>query len=698
MLGGTVRFSQRHRLATILAWLAALVAAVVLLPGLGSVTESEQAAFLPDSADSVAAAEVEGAAFPDDDVSTAVLVVSLESGAPVADSPGVVQGLVDALEDAGIEHLVAVGSDEAAVSEDGTVRFVDLSLADVGADESDRTVDRVREVVADATPEGVVAELTGNAALNHDGREAAAESELVISVATVVVILVLMLLAFRGILAALVPVLVVPVVYELAARVTAALASEWGWPVDENLPLILTVVLFGVGTDYVLFILFRFREGLREGIEPRAALERATVRTAPVLGSAALTVTIAFAALGLATLGFYRTLGPGLIVSVLLMFLAATTLVPAVLSLLGRGVFWPSRPWRRQPRRRLVGALASGVVAHAGGVATVVVVLMLGGGAAAVAFQPDFSTTSALDPSTESSRALDTLGDSLPAGTLNPTRVVITSDSGVDEALVEEFATGLAGRDLPGEAVPGPVAESGDAGQVVFAFDDDPLRNASLDAFEDRLRPAAESVAADLGVDVVLTGDTATSVDLRTANNRDLLVIGGVAAAAIMLGLVLALRGLVAGVTLVLAIVLGVVAALGAGVVLFQQLLGEPGLAFNVPIVLYVFVLAIGTDYTILVVLRIREERARGGDRVEAVRAAMVQAVPSVVAAGLILAGTFAALVLSGVPATVQLGATVAIGIVLAAGPVASVLMPAVAVLLGDRLWWPARVGPRRGR
>ncbi|MDN5715622.1 MAG: MMPL family transporter [Janibacter sp.] len=698
MLGGTVRFSQRHRLATILTWLAAVVAAVVLLPGLGSVTESEQAAFLPDSADSVVAAEVEDAAFPDDDVSTAVLVVSLESGAPIADSPDVVQGLVMALEDADIEHLVAVGSHEAAISEDGTVQFVNLSLVDVDAEESDRTVERVREVVAEATPEGVIAELTGNAALNHDRREAAAESELVISIATVVVILVLMLLAFRGLLAALLPVLVVPVVYELAARSTAGLASHWGLPAEENLSLILTVVLFGVGTDYVLFILFRFREGLREGLEPREALERGTVRSAPVLGSAALTVTIAFASLGLATLGFYRTLGPGLIVSVLIMFLASITLVPAVLSLLGRGVFWPSRPWRRQPRSRLVGALASGVVKHAGLAATVVVALLLGGAAAATAFQPNFSTTSALDPSTESSRALDTLSDSLPAGTLNPTRVVITSEAGIDEAVVEQFASELAGRDLPGEVAPGPVAESGDAGKVVFAFDEDPLSNESLDAFEDQVRPAAESVAADLGVDVVLTGATATSVDLRTANNRDLMLIGGVASLAIMLGLVLALRGLVAGVTLVAAIVLVVVAALGASVVIFQKLLGDPGLAFNVPIVLYVFVLAIGTDYTILVMLRIREERARGGDRVEAVRAAIIQAVPSVVAAGLILAGTFAALMLSGVPSTVQLGAAVSIGIILAAGPVASVLIPAVAVLLGDRLWWPSRAGAQRDR
>ncbi len=698
VLGGVVRFSQHHRLLVILTWVAALAAAVLLLPGLGSVTESEQAAFLPDTADSVAASKVEDAAFPDDTTSTAVLVVSLEDGGRVVDSPEVVSGLVSALEEAEIEHVEGVGSDEAAVSDDGTVQFIDLAVAEVDAAEADATVDRVREVVADAAPEGVVAELTGNVALNHDGREAAEEAELVISVATVVVILALMLLAFRGLLAALVPVLVVPVVYELAARTTAGLASAWNWPVDQNLPLILTVVLFGVGTDYVLFILFRFREALREGVETRAALERATVRTAPVLGSAALAVTIAFAALGLATLGFYRTLGPGLIVSVLIMFLAAITLVPAVLSLLGRAVFWPSRPWRRQPRGRLLRALAAVVVQRAGLVAAAVVAILLGGGAAALAFQPDFSTTSALDPSTESSRALETLSTSLPAGTLNPTRIVLTSDGadGVDEADVGRFAEALADRDLPGEAVPGPVSENGEAGQVVFAFEDDPLRNASLDAFEDQLRPATESVADEVGVEVVLAGDTATSVDLRDANNRDLLLVGPVAAGAIMVGLMLALRGVVAGVVLVGAIVLGVLAALGASVGIFQDLLGDPGVAFNVPIVLYVFVLAIGTDYTILVMLRIREERATGRDRADAVRAAMVHSVPSVLAAGLILAGTFAALILSGVPSTVQLGAAVAIGIALAAGPVASLLMPALAVLLGDRLWWPSRVGRPR--
>jgi len=214
----------------------------------------------------------------------------------------------------------------------------------------------------------------------------------------------------------------------------------------------------------------------------------------------------------------------------------------------------------------------------------------------------------------------------------------------------------------------------------------DPSSAEALDTTEP-LRDAARA-AAPPGTTVLVGGTTSATFDLRHATNRDLVVILPVAGVLIALILALLLRSLIAPIYLMLAVMLGYAASLGATVLIFQGIGDEPGVLFLLPILVYLFVVAIGTDYNILMIARLREEAREGNDPRAAADLA-VEHGPSVVSAGVILAGTFASLLLAGVAFLTQMGVGVTVGIVLAAFVISVFLVPAVTALIGRRAWWP---------
>jgi putative drug exporter of the RND superfamily len=213
---------------------------------------------------------------------------------------------------------------------------------------------------------------------------------------------------------------------------------------------------------------------------------------------------------------------------------------------------------------------------------------------------------------------------------------------------------------------------------------------------EGPVREAARA-AAPPDTEVLVGGVTSALADLREANNRDLSVVFPVAGLLVALVLAFLLRSVVAPVYLMLAVVLGFLASLGATVLGYQVPTGAPGLAFAIPIVTYLFVTAIGTDYNILMISRLREEVVDGADPRRAAAMAVEHTGPSVAAAGLILAGAFASLLLAGVGQLTQIGFAVSIGIVLAAFVMALLLVPALSALLGTRVWWPGHTVPPDG-
>ena len=417
----------------------------------------------------------------------------------------------------------------------------------------------------------------------------------------------------------------------------------------------------------------------------------AVARVGEAVASSALVVVAAFGALVFSSLESNATLGPSLAIAVLVMLAAALTLVPAVIALLGPRVFWPSKAWQREPTDGRVAAFARALVrrplAFAGGSLALLVAVAI----AAASLTPDYDQLGAVPDTKEAKHAYNDLAGSFPAGAVDPVQVFVTDDERLGRGDLQELHTQL--RNVAGvDAVTPPeISSDGRTARLQTLLSVSPNSPDGLDIVEDRVRAVtSESGAGDR---VVVGGGSAANVELRSATADDRPVVYPIAAALIALILMALLRSAVAPLFLLASVGLGFAATLGATVLCFQEIGGEAGITFKLPILVYLFVVAIGTDYNILIMARVRDEVASGLPTHEAVYEALRHTGPTVAAAGVILAGTFASLMISGVSSFIQIGFAVSSGIVMSAFMLGMTLVPALSARLGDRLWWPSRPG-----
>ncbi|MGH3261401.1 MAG: MMPL family transporter, partial [Trebonia sp.] len=292
--------------------------------------------------------------------------------------------------------------------------------------------------------------VTGQAAQSLDSEQSSNNADQVVLLATLVLILVLLLIIFRSPIIALLPLIVIALVSQVATGLIASVSKALHLNTDNSISTILIVVLFGIGTDYILFLMFRYRERLRRGEDRKQAMVSAVTRVGEVISSAAGVVICAFLALLLSTVSVLRSMGPALAIAVGVTLIAGLTLVPAVVSLLGTKVFWPSKSWKREPstaRFAAVGRALGRRPALFAGVSGLVLVALAAG---AFGFKPTFDLSSAGIPATaESQTALVTLERGLPAGATDPTEVLLHSMSGrLTGSELSGYRTALAA--LPG--------------------------------------------------------------------------------------------------------------------------------------------------------------------------------------------------------------------------------------------------------
>ncbi len=681
----------------IAGWIVATIAIVAFAPTLADVTNSDQAEFLPSDYESVQAGELAQKAFGQADVASATIVVKREDNAPLTDEDkSAIGALAERLQGQNIDLVTQVVTGPQALSPNGQVQLVNAGLEGNPNDPAMLTaIEKIRETTKSAMGDaGLEYAVTGDIAMYADNADAFDTALIIVGAATILLIIGLLLLIYRSPVAALLPIVTVGLVSAIAPGLVAWLAQAFDFQVDQSVQIIMTIVLYGVGTDYIVFLLFRYRERLRAGDDPKTALVTAVARVGEVIASAAAAIIIAFMALLLAVFGAFTSFGPGLSIAVALMAIAAVTLIPAVVSLVGTKVFWPSKSWKQTPkgttfqrlgrftaRRPVVVAVASG------GVMVALALGMLG-------FNTNYDQNAQLPSGTESSRGLEYMESGFPAGALSPTSVFLEAGNGqIDQGSLEAYAKRL--DDVPGVGgvMPGPtgaatVSEDGTIAKIDLLLDDSPYSNASLDLVEGELRDVAKSEAPE-GTTAVVGGLTSAFADIRAANTRDLWVIFPVAGLFIAIVLGLLLRSVVAPIYLMLAVVLGFFSTMGATVIAFQGIGGEPGVSFMLPMLVYLFVVAIGTDYNILMIARLKEEAKLGNDPKLAADLAIEHGGPSVAAAGVILAGTFASMILAGVSFLVEMGFAVSIGILIASFIMSIFLVPSLTALLGRKAWWP---------
>jgi putative drug exporter of the RND superfamily len=685
----------RHPWKVIALWVIAAVAVIMTSPGLP--TTSNESSFLPKNYESIRAMDLQDKAFPQTGSVTgaaAIIVFSRADGGKLtaADSARVTE-ITKALNARHIHGIVSVTAGPASPNHLVQSAMVAMPNSVVNGSGS-ASDDAVKALRADIKPlmagthldEGV----TGQAAQSLDSSQSSNKADQIVLLATLALILILLLIIFRSPIIALLPLVVIAVVSQVATGLIADVSKALNLHTDSSISTILIVVLFGIGTDYILFLMFRYRERLRRGEDRKQAMVSAVTRVGEVISSAAGVVIFAFLALVLSTVSVLRSMGPALAIAVGVTLVAGLTLVPAIVSLLGTKVFWPSRSWKREPRTARFGAIGNALgrrpALFAGVSGLVLVALAIG----AFGFKPTFDLSSAGIPaSAESQRALVTLEKGLPPGATDPTDVFLHSNSG-PLTVSELSGYGSQLKRLPGVGSVGTPTLSADrkTADYQLTLSHDPASTSAVSGMKNTIMPGAHA-AAPPGTYALVGGTTAVFADIQRAINHDYATVFPVAAVIILLILILLLRSVVAPWYLLASVGLGFGATLGASVLVFQVLRDQAGLVFLLPVYMYLFVVALGTDYNILMIARLREEAREGRDARQAAAMALRHTGPAIGAAGLILAGTFASLTLAGNEILSQIGFAVSCGIALAAFVMAMFFAPSITALIGHRAWWP---------
>jgi RND superfamily putative drug exporter len=696
------RMVVRHPWRVIALWVIAAIAVVATAPALPTTTN--ESSFLPSSYESIRAAALQDKAFPQAGNVTAdaaiIVFARADGGKLTSTDSAKVTSVASELNSRHIKNILSVTPGPASPNKLVQTALVAMDN-NVLNGTSSAAGDAIKTLRADITPlvhgsdltEGV----TGTAAQQLDSQQSGSNAEKIVTIATLGLILILLLLIFRSPIIALLPLIVIAVVSQVATGLISDVNTALHLNADSSVTTLLIVVLFGIGTDYILFLMFRYRERLRTGEDSKQAMVSAVARVGEVIASAAGVVIVAFLALLLSTLSLFRSLGPTLAIAVAVTLVAGLTLVPAIVSLLGKRVFWPSKAWQREPkgarfaaigrsvgRRPALFALISGLV---------LVALTIG----ALGFKPTFDLASAGIPSNaESVTALNTLEKGLPPGATDPTQIYLHANSGtLSTAEVASYGTKL--KTMPGVGAVGQplVSKDGATAAYTVTLSYNPDSTQAVNVLKNDLVPAAHA-AAPAGTISLVGGTTSVFADIQRAVNHDYAVVFPVAAVIILLILGLLLRSAVAPWYLMVSVGLGFGATLGATVLVFQNLAGQAGLVFLLPIYMYLFVVALGTDYNILMIARLREQARAGMNPHDAAAIAIRQSGPTIAAAGLILAGTFASLTLAGNSILSQVGFAVSAGIALAAFVMSMFFSPSLTALIGNRAWWPGHSDRKR--
>ncbi|MGO8872292.1 MAG: MMPL family transporter [Acidimicrobiales bacterium] len=745
---GVVRF----RWVVVIAWIAGVVVALVTLPTLASQVNDNNGAFLPASAPSNLAARLAEPLIGSETHSQVPIVAVTAGGGLDAADRTAMADVLQRLERVPSElsaHFLETSPDNRAAE----FLFVS-SVSPFDEGQSTILIDHLHAAVAEvALPADLQVHLAGQLATDAASQKQSMKQGKEIQDASIVFIVLLLLVIFRAVLAPLVTLLPAVLVLLLSGSFIGALGSAGVLQVSFFTQILLIVLVLGAGTDYGLFLVFRVREELLAGSEPADAVAHAVRRVGESITASGATVIVALLTLLAASFGLYHDLGLPLAIGIATMLAAGLTLLPALLAIFGRAVFWPTRTLPRDRSDGLWGRVAARLVRRPVWTLTVGVLSLGALALFALGFRPTgFGGDLSAPSGTDAAMGNADLAAYFPQSSANPTNIVMhfpvsvwddpdqlaTATEGLRET--RAFSTTAGPLDPNGAALtpseltaierearpfgsaqslvttslsPPPGSGISAADYVTYLTTaryisadghtvqwevglaaGTPGSNAAINAVPP-IRRAVATVARRAGADASgMAGEAPALYDVSSISENDVGTVVPIAIVAIGLVLALVLRSLVAPLYLILSVLLSYLASLGISVIIFMIIPGQDGIIFLLPFLMFIFLLALGEDYNILVMTRIREE-ARG----ETLRRAVVRAVgatgPTVTSAGLVLAGSFVVLAVVGGSGQGNgeirvIGVGLAIGILLDTFVVRTVLVPATVELLGRWNWWPS--------
>ncbi|MFJ8563846.1 MMPL family transporter [Streptomyces sp. NPDC093514] len=646
---------------------------------LGEVSTNDQAAFLPRSAESTRVAQAQGA-FQQEESLPAVVVWTADGTAAV--TPATTASARAALAALAGRPWIAGPASPVIPSHDGRALQAVVPLDPALGDELPAAVDEIRE--AGARVAATTFHVTGPAATRADLSQAFAGIDgLLLGVALAAVLLIL-LLVYRSVLLPLLIIIGAVFALSLACAIVYALADAGLVRVDGQVQGILSILVIGAATDYALLLTARFREELGH-TEDRYAAMRAALRQSwgPVVASAA-TVALGLLALFLSDLTNNRALGPVGAIGIVCAVASALTFLPAALVLLGRKAYWPAH----------VAAAGSGsagvwsrIAALVGGAPRRVWAVALAGLLACAAFAPTLHSGGVPLDEIFVNEAPSVTGQKelvrhFPGGAGNPAVVIAAADR---QAEVRERAAGTRGVDSAA------VRGEKDGLVRIDVVLKDPADSAAAKETVVRLREAVHPVP---GAHALVGGFTAQAHDTQQTAERDREVIVPVVLAIILVILVALLRSLVMPLLLVATVALNFFATLGVSALVFHHVFGFSGTDSSVPLYGFVFLVALGVDYNIFLMSRVREESLRHGVHDGVIRG-LTATGGVITSAGVVLAATFAALGVIPLAFLAQIAFIVAFGVLLDTLVVRSLLVPALVLDIGPASWWPGRLSRR---
>ncbi|MES2866251.1 MULTISPECIES: MMPL family transporter [Microbacterium] len=631
----------------------------------------------PDSESSQVSALLEEFANADEQ---SVLVVASR-----ADAADLSLADITALEDIvpALDAHTGLESSAPTVSDDGAAAVIVAPIT-VGADNAE-TADIIKDLrteVGDNTPAGLTLQVTGGPAFGADVTSSFDGADFTLLLVTILIVAVLLIVTYRSPILWLLPLVIVAFADQLAGKVTGAVGNLLDLQFDSG---IISVLVFGAGTNYALLLISRYREELFVEENHRAALSTAWRKTMPAILASNITVVLALLTLALAVIPGTRGLGISSAVGLLIALAAVLFALPPLLAVCGRRVFWPfvPKPGTNAEHGKVWKGIATGVMRRPWlslGAGVLVLTVM---GAGLVGTTVGLDQVEKFRVQSESAAGLEVLGDHFPPGESQP--IFIVANSAEADSVLDSVD------DVDGVVRANPIGETTDGAltKIMVTGEYAPGTPESLDLVTE-LRDIVHDVP---GADAVVGGAVATDLDARAGNQQDLLLIAPLVLAVSFIVLLVLLRSLVAPVVLLLINVASAAAAIGAGSWLSRVLFDQHALDLQVPLLAFLFLVALGIDYTIFLVHRARAEAESHGTREGMVRA-VSHTGAVITSAGIVLAAVFAALGVLPLVTLGQLGLIVGVGVIIDTLVVRTVIVPAVFGVLGDRIWWPRRRPP----
>ncbi|TFB14235.1 MMPL family transporter [Filobacillus milosensis] len=670
---------------TLAIWLVATVLLSMFAPNPKNY-EVPSIAALPEDKQSVIAENKVDKYFSEDDGLLALLVFESEEKIDQSQLSGIVEDIRN--EDIeGFKGIVPIGNLPPQAtgeffSEDQTTAFLPMTYeSDLETDEIKAANQQVYSLLEGY--EGVKLYITGPAGIAVDSLDLFAQADLVLIFSTIGIILVLLVVIYRSPLLALIPLLAAGIVYQVINQSLGILGAG-GLDLSQQTISIMSILLFAAVIDYSLFVFSRYREELKEHENKFESMKLAMRQTGMPVFFSGGTVLAAMLVLFFAESGDYQNFAPTFATALAVIMLASITLVPALFTLFGRKAFWPKIPKAGDEKLKsnsFWSKVGRGVVKRPIVSVVLVGVFLIISALNMFNLEYEFNTLNSFPEDMPSREGYEILENNFDAGELAPTTVLYEGNKALDEEQIDSLRQELANEALVNEVRMDSTAKDGAVVSYTLTYSKNPYETPSIDALETTIDHSEEIVSnTGLEGELYFAGETARIVDDRQTNNRDILVIVTLETILIFVMLVFLTRSFKMPLYMMGTILVSFLAALGAGMFLTELLFDIGTISNRVPLYAFVFLVALGIDYNIILVSRFQEEREKHSVK-KAVELAVANTGGVISSAGLILAATFAVLMTQPIQLLFVFGFIVAVGILIDTFIIRGILLPGMIVL-----------------